>query len=65
MSAKSVDISARAYTLWEQAGCPEGRALDNWLQAEAELSKAAKEDRPEMRVSKPGRGDRRSRTARR
>jgi hypothetical protein len=60
MSAKSADISARAYALWEQAGCPEGRALDDWLQAEAELSKAANEDKPALPVSKPRRGRRRS-----
>jgi hypothetical protein len=31
-------IAERAYLIWEQKGCPEGRALENWLQAEAELS---------------------------
>jgi hypothetical protein len=36
-----LDISQRAYAIWEQAGCPAGTALDNWLQAEAELSKSA------------------------
>ena len=30
-------ISARAYTLWEQAGRPQGRDLEYWLQAEAQL----------------------------
>jgi len=35
---RSFDVSERAYAIWEQAGCPEGRALDNWLQAEVELS---------------------------
>jgi hypothetical protein len=35
---RSFDVSERAYAIWEQAGCPEGKALDNWLQAEAELS---------------------------
>jgi Protein of unknown function (DUF2934) len=37
---RSFDVSERAYAIWEQAGCPEGKALDNWLQAEAELSEA-------------------------
>jgi hypothetical protein len=37
---RSFDVSERAYAIWEQAGCPEGTALDNWLQAEAELSEA-------------------------
>jgi hypothetical protein len=32
----SVDhISTKAYELYLQQGCPEGRALDHWLQAEA------------------------------
>jgi hypothetical protein len=31
-------IAERAYLIWEQKGCPEGKALENWLQAEAELS---------------------------
>ncbi len=34
-------IAERAYALWESQGRPEGRALDHWLQAEAE-SVAAK-----------------------
>jgi hypothetical protein len=31
-------IAERAYFIWKQKGCPDGKALDNWLQAEAELS---------------------------
>jgi hypothetical protein len=30
-------IEQRAYSLWELDGCPEGRALDYWLQAEQEI----------------------------
>ena len=30
-------IRDRAYQLWEQDGCPEGRDLDYWYKAEAEL----------------------------
>jgi hypothetical protein len=30
-------ISARAYSIWEREGRPDGRALNHWLQAEAEL----------------------------
>lgn len=30
-------IAARVYQLWEQNGCPQGRAWDDWLQVEAEL----------------------------
>jgi len=31
-------IRARAYELWEQAGRPEGRDSEHWLEAERELS---------------------------
>jgi hypothetical protein len=31
------DIKQRAHELWEQAGRPEGKELDFWLQAEREL----------------------------
>jgi Protein of unknown function (DUF2934) len=35
----SPDIAERAYFIWEQAGRLDGRALEHWLQAEAELAK--------------------------
>jgi Protein of unknown function (DUF2934) len=31
-------IRARAYSLWEQAGCPDGDGVRFWLEAEKELS---------------------------
>jgi len=31
-------ISARAWEIWEQNGCPAGRDLEFWLRAEAEIS---------------------------
>lgn len=30
-------ISQRAYELYRESGCIEGRDMENWLQAEAEL----------------------------
>jgi len=30
-------ISERAYSIWEQEGRPTDKALEHWLQAEAEL----------------------------
>jgi hypothetical protein len=30
-------IRARAHELWEQAGCPDGQAVEHWLNAEREL----------------------------
>ena len=31
-------ISERAYSIWEREGRPAGKALEHWLQAEAELN---------------------------
>ena len=31
------EVKARARELWEQNGCPAGRDLEFWLQAEAEI----------------------------
>jgi hypothetical protein len=33
-------IAVRAYTLWEQEGCPHGRDVEHWLQAEADVAAA-------------------------
>ena len=33
------ETEARAHELWEQNGCPVGRDLEFWLQAEAEISR--------------------------
>ncbi len=30
-------IAARAYHIWQRAGCPAGKEQDHWLQAEREL----------------------------
>ena len=47
MRASAQAIEKRAYALWEEAGRPEGRALDYWLLAEQEIvnqSSAGEED---------------------
>jgi len=31
------EIAARAYVVWERKGRPEGRDMENWREAEAEL----------------------------
>ena len=36
-SAKAQAIRERAYAIWEEEGRPEGRDLDHWLRAEADL----------------------------
>jgi hypothetical protein len=42
-------IIARAYSIWQQEGCPTGRALDHWLLAEAQLG----QQNPESVFSTP------------
>jgi hypothetical protein len=46
------DIRERSYFIWEQEGCPQGRACEHWLRAEAELR--VKE--PEGSPTKPRQG---------
>ena len=31
-------VRERAYEIWQYAGCPEGRSVEHWLQAEAEIT---------------------------
>lgn len=31
-------IAHRAYEIWQRAGCPDGRAMEHWLQAEVEMA---------------------------
>jgi DUF2934 family protein len=56
------DIAERAYRIWEGEGRPNGRDLDHWLRAEAELhaecakpaAQPAKNPvRPEIMVAAP------------
>ena len=35
------EIRRSAYELYEQRGCEDGRALDDWLRAEAEVNNRA------------------------
>ena len=32
------EIARRAYELWQRNGCPQGRDVEHWCQAERELS---------------------------
>jgi hypothetical protein len=43
-SAPSEAIAKRAYELYLQRGSESGHELDDWLEAEAELSRAAAEE---------------------
>jgi len=35
---RSVRIAEKAYGLWEREGRPDGKSLDHWLQAEADVA---------------------------
>lgn len=51
-------VAARARALWGEAGLPEGRELEFWLQAEQELAtlSAAGEEDPYMALDQLGPG---------
>jgi len=58
------EIEKRAYEIWEQTGRPQGRDLDHWLRAEAELAAPDRKAKPAPKrprsrtsavVGKPGR----------
>jgi hypothetical protein len=42
------EIAMQAYLVWEAAGRPDGRAVEHWLSAEAQL-RGAVEPRPDSR----------------
>jgi hypothetical protein len=35
---RETETAEYAYFIWLRTGCPEGKALEHWLQAEAELA---------------------------
>ncbi len=41
---READIAKRAYQIWENEGRPNDRALDHWLEAEAERRHAGRPD---------------------
>lgn len=45
MQEKKERIRARAHALWEREGRPEGREMDHWLEAEAELKAGDEQER--------------------
>jgi hypothetical protein len=50
--AREAVIRLHAYTLWERRGRSDGHAMEDWLQAEAELAHLA--GRPTARLQAPG-----------
>ena len=47
-------IQERAYDLWERAGRPDGKAIDFWLQAEAEIVAEEKGLEQEIKLEAEG-----------
>ena len=50
------EIRLRSYLIWQREGCPEGRSLDHWLRAKAELDEEVRtiffrRDRLQSRVA--------------
>ena len=43
-----IEIVRRAYALWEQAGKPDGKDQEFYLQAERELTDASADSRPDL-----------------
>jgi hypothetical protein len=48
---KHEDISQRAREIWEREGRPEGRDMQHWLQAEAELRRESEQGSARSRPS--------------
>lgn len=44
---KDEAIRRRAYEIWQSAGCPDGKDLDHWQQAEREIGLENETPRPE------------------
>ncbi len=42
-------VRERAYEIWQNAGCPEGKSVEYWLQAEGEI--AAEEQGLEQEIA--------------
>ncbi|HLY47419.1 MAG TPA: DUF2934 domain-containing protein [Stellaceae bacterium] len=47
-------IRERAYEIWDHAGRPEGKELDFWLQAEAEITADEKGLEQEIKLESEG-----------
>ena len=47
-------VRERAYQIWEGAGRPEGKAVEHWLQAEAEIAAQEGELEAEIELEAEG-----------
>ncbi len=48
---KEQAIRERAYAIWEEEGRPDGKDLEHWLRAEAEINSADQEPKESHAVS--------------
>jgi hypothetical protein len=53
-SRHEVRIHERAYQIWERAGRPEGKAVEHWLQAQAEIAADEQELSEELKLEAEG-----------
>lgn len=53
---REIEIRTRSYSIWEEEGRPEGRDLELWLRAKAELEAELASNRPATKVRKTVRG---------
>jgi hypothetical protein len=47
-------IKERAYQIWERAGRPEGKSVEHWLQAQAEIAADEQELSEELKLEAEG-----------
>jgi hypothetical protein len=47
-------VRDRAYEIWQQAGCPEGKSDEHWLQAETEISAEERDLNEEIKLESEG-----------
>jgi hypothetical protein len=45
---KEQAIRERAYAIWKEEGCPDGKDLEHWLRAEAEINSDDQESKDQM-----------------
>jgi hypothetical protein len=56
-------IRTRAHDIWQREGCPHGRHLDHWHQAEAEIAAETASATPRARPAAPANRNRRKAAA--
>jgi hypothetical protein len=47
-------VRERAYEIWQNAGCPDGKSVEHWLQAEAEIAADEQGLEDEIKLEREG-----------